>query len=210
MESKMKMKTNTGTSTLVLSTAGSPAWVRRDPDAFCELSVVGPTFRLGINTFVGESLFDKRGAPTAAFDRFAEQLLEHETLRSIGGQLNVVEIHDLFEVSDSDYADKRSAHATLRALDGIAEMTGAEVVVYAPLAKGDDPDPATTADQIMLAASQRCSHRLLAASRHAVAVFGSGDRVYGAVKSNVDAELHMKPVRVSMTDTGPVVTPVAA
>lgn len=208
MESKMKMKT--ATSTLVLSTVGSPCWERLLTPACSSVTVVGPTLRMGIDTSSVESLFDKHGEPTAAFDLFAEQLLDNETLRSIGGQLEVVEVHDLFEISDSDYADKRSAHATMRALDGIAEMTGAEVVVYAPLAKGADPDPATTADQIMLAAVRRSRHKLLGAARHAVAVFGSGDQSYGAVKSNVNAELHMKPVNVSMTDTGPVVTPAAA
>lgn len=208
MESKMKMKT--ATSTLVLSTVGSPCWERMLTPACSSITVVGPTLRMGIDTSSVESLFDKNGEPTAAFDRFTDKLLEHDTLREIGGQLRVIEIHDLFEVSDSDYADKRSAHATMRALDGLAEMTGAEVVVYAPLAKGADPDPATTADQIMLAAARRSRHALLGAARHAVAVFGSGDRVYGAVKSNVDAELNMKPVNVIMTDNGPVVTPAAA
>lgn len=206
MESKMKMKTKTATSTLVLSTAGSPCWERMLTPPCSSVTMVGPTLRMGIDTSSGESLFDKNGSPTAAFELFSAQLLEHETLRSIGGRIDVIEIHDIFEISDSEYTDKRSAHATMRALDRIAEMTGAEVVVYAPLAKGADPDPATTADQVMMAAVRRSRHKLLGAARHAVAVFGSGDGIFGAVKSNVDAELHMKPVHIRMTDTGPVVT----
>lgn len=143
-------------------------------------------------SWTGANIFDELGDLTDDGDAaFA-------TIGAAGNFFEAVILNDLSAVTAGDLNDGAVAHRVMRTLEDLSKCYGVRIFAYLPMGKGVTPSPRESGMNLMLTASQRSSAPLIRSARHVLAAFSHGDKLFGAVKSNLSPDANFKSVGLSM------------
>lgn len=140
----------------------------------------------GLNLF--DDLGDITDAGNAAF----------ATIGAAGSFFEAVIINDISAATSGDLNDGAVAHRVMRNLEDLSKCYGVRIFAYLPMKKGVTPSPRESGMNIMLIASQRSSAPMIRSARHVLAAFSNGEKLFGAMKSNLEPNLSLKSVSLQM------------
>jgi hypothetical protein len=140
----------------------------------------------------GAKLFDAHGEITDAGN------VVFATAGVSGSSFEAVILNDLSAVTSGDLNDGAVAHRVMRNLEDLSKCYEVRIFAYLPMGKGVTPSPREDGMNILLSAATRSSSPLIRSARHVLAVFRHGEKLFGAVKSNLSPDANLKSVSMTM------------
>lgn len=139
----------------------------------------------------GDKLFDEIGDITNA--------AHHAIGTASSYGFDAVIVNDLSAVTAGDLNDGAVAHLFMQCLEDLSKAYGVRIFAYLPMNKGINPSSRDDGLNIFLNASRRSSAPMIRSARHVLAVFSYGEKIFGAVKSNLSPSANFKSVELKMS-----------
>lgn len=120
------------------------------------------------------------------------------TIGAAGSFFEAVILNDISAVTAGDLNDGAVAHRVMRNLEDLSKCYGVRIFAYLPMKKGVTPSPRESGMNLLLIASQRSSAPMIRSARHVLSAFSHGEKLFGAIKSNIEPSMTFKSVAFAM------------